>query len=222
MSWRFPKYPLNKAAGGVHRVDDLNENLLPFAEEGSGKLNEHNWKNGAITSLTDLADDVAFQWHSRQLYEQSSRLDAGNVEGGDQFKLEDQIQWTLITGSSTDGSEDMSLTFTSPSCLLWIHASYQLQAHANTGVRAGGCQLALRVDNVVIPETIVGTPEIQNDPTGYLAYGDWPGGLQTVQPVAEGSHTVELVIRGSQDWPQTSAVPVYVESRELVILEMRR
>tara|TARA_R100001082_G_scaffold98004_1_gene66088 strand:- start:15607 stop:16347 length:741 start_codon:yes stop_codon:yes gene_type:complete len=246
MSWRFPKYPVKNTQ--TVDLEDVNANFLEYAEELGGQLNEHNWKEGAIAATTSLEKDAAFAWHQGGAYDaRPSHVWPGPTANSQLITA--RPVWTAIS--------NCTLTFTSPDCLLWLHGSAQLNQGAldsssgrpsNTGSiwgpagASGGStptggpyfvsvQLAIRLDGYVIPESIIGGTEIDNDDASGVRMPMMPLVTSIVFPVATGSHTVELVARtvgkvlekgGGAQSPETSPLGFYVSSREMICLEMRR
>jgi hypothetical protein len=233
MSWKFPKYPIKETQ--VVDLEDMNENFYSFAEEIGGRLNEHNWQEGAISSNTQVAKDAAFVWHQDGDSPTIGTFLA-HPNTGDQL-ITARPTWTKI--------EDCSVTFTSPDCLLWIHGTVQLNqvpATAINGVPSvtGNVwndeyfqliQFAIMIDGYVIPETIVGGTELDNDEVCGIKQPMFPTGTSLVLPVAAGQHTITLVTRAvgpTFNKSTTAAVNqespwgFYASSRELIVLEMRR
>lgn len=238
MSWRFPKYPVKNTQ--VVDLEDMNENFYSFAEELGGQLNEHNFQEGAISATTQVAKDAAFVWH------QSGAAPTPNTslpypQSGDQL-ISARPTWTPI--------ENCSVTFTSPDCLLWIHGTAQFTQPGATAIdgvpTATGnvwnpeyfvlIQVAIQIDNYVIPESIVGGTETDNDKASGTKQPMFPAGTSLVLPIAAGQHTVTLVARavgaivdkGTIATPATPAATeqspwgFYASCRELICLEMRR
>lgn len=238
MSWRFPKYPVKNTQ--VVDLEDMNENFYGFAEEIGGRLNEHNWKEGAISATTQIAKDAAFVWHQDG---EAPTLNSSLAypDTGDQL-ITARPTWTKI--------DDCSLTFTCPDCFLWIHGTVQLTQAGSTAIdgipTATGIvwnpayfvlmQLGIQLDDYVIPETIVGGTELNNDRASGIKQPMFPAGTSLVIPVAAGRHTVTLVARAvgptvDKGTPGTPATPAinekspwgfYASCRELICLEMRR
>ena len=61
MSWRFPRYEIRDQ--DVIDYHAWNENAIPFVEEATGMLNEHNFKYGGLNDLSKWADDVGYRLH---------------------------------------------------------------------------------------------------------------------------------------------------------------
>jgi hypothetical protein len=232
MSWRFPKYPVKNTQ--VVDLEDMNENFYGFAEEIGGRLNEHNWKEGAISATTHLAKDAAFVWH--QDGEAPTLLSSMQTPGSGSQLITARPTWTKI--------DDCSLTFTCPSTFLWIHGTVQL---IQVGINGSGVpaetsgewgekylvlmQVAIQLDDYVIPETIVGGTELNNDRASGIKQPMFPAGTSLIIPVASGQHTVTLVARAVGPTVDKDVTAVageespwgfYAAARELICLEMRR
>lgn len=233
MSWKFPKFPVKNTQ--VVDLEDMNANFEEFAEELGGQLNEHNWKEGAISSVTTIDKDAAFVWHSAGDYVQTLTSWPQPNTAQDAQLVSARPVWTSI--------ENSSVTFTSPSCLLWIHGSVQINQGAvssgtglpsNTGTLWSGnyfvkIQLAIRLDNYVIPESIIGSEEVDNDYPAGVRMPMMPLVTSIAFPIATGSHTVELVVRTigtvlekGTTLQNTSPKGFYISNREIITLEMRR
>ncbi len=242
MSWKYPKYPVKNTQ--VVDLEDVNANFKEFADELGGQLNEHNWKEGAISSVNTIDKDAAYVWHSDGAFVQRGSPWPTPVTGGspiDQLVTARPV-WTPI--------DNCTLSFTSPNCLLWIHGSLQVVQGAlanatglpsNTGtiwgpaLSGGGgpyfvnVQVAIRIDGYVVPESVIGSSEIDNDLPSGLRQPLMPIVTSLAFPIASGQHVIELVARTSgvvldkgttnQD---ESPKGFYVSCRELMALEMRR
>ena len=242
MSWRFPKYPVKNTQ--VIDLEDMNENFYGYAEELGGRLNEHNWKDGAIPATTSLAKDAAFVWHSGGAAPIKDMGAPPLPQAVTSAAVNDQVvpakpTWTKVS--------NCSLSFTSPDCVLWVHGTAQ--------VNQGGCllaspfrpapppltsgqrwnndyfvftQMAIQLDDYVIPETIVGGTEPQNDRGTGPKMPMMPLGTSLVIPVAAGQHTLDLVVRtvglaaDKTAAERETPAGVVVSCRELICLEMRR
>ena len=236
MSWKFPKYPVKNTQ--VIDLEDMNENFLESVEEIGGRLNEHNWKEGAIAATTSLEKDAAFAWHQDGAFVQRLVSWPQPVVAG---APKDQLIPARPTWTPVD---DCSLTFTPPDCLLWIHGSVQLVQGASLNSSSGPpsniggfwngnyfvyVQFAIQIDGYVIPETIIGGTEIDNDLNTGVRMPMMPLVTDIVFPITTGSHTIKLVVRTvgpsldkagtTQD---TSPKGFYVSCREIMCLEMRR
>jgi hypothetical protein len=221
MSWKFPEHPIK--SGGVVEIDDINRNIGEFAQELDGGLNEHNWKKDSFNRF-DCSDDVSMEcWRTTQI--QDPTVNA--------FKFFDEYHrahthqgWFTVKSPS----QTCSITAKTSSCKLWVMASLQ---HYQVEGADGSCQYALRIDGVVIPETMTGASSTLDD-----AYHEGSGAvytttnhgsgvsqvrrsvsLDTIVSVAPGTHTIELVQRTvSVDGIDTY---FYVGSRELLVIAMR-
>jgi len=235
MSWKYPKYRVRNTQ--VVDLEDVNANFKEFADELGGQLNEHNWKENAIVATTSLEKDAAYAWHSAGAFVQRGSDWPQPVTGG---SPQDQLisarpVWTPL--------DDCTLTFTSPNCLLWIHGSCQIiQGPVDgtsglpddtgtiwTGSYFVDVQVAIRIDNYVVPESIVGGVEVDNDSFSGLRQPMMPVVTSLVFPITTGQHTIEIVARttgvvvdktgGTQE---ISPRGFYASCRELMALEMRR
>lgn len=221
MSWKFPRHPIQ--SGRVPNVDDTNANFREFTEEIGGKLNEQNWHKDAVDSHSQIARKAAFVWH----YARSSHI---NFLGGDtsgRFELKQTPEWQAISRCS--------LSIATAECLLYINAAWQVASIAVANLVDQNEMMAMfgiRVDGLVIPESIIGTGEERNDFAGGVAYGGIPLASSIVLPVSSGVHTIDLVGRGMLEKYDAAAATegthaersesVYIWNRDLIVLEMRR
>ena len=184
---------------------------------------------------TQIEKDAAFVWHQDgDAPTQNDHLARPN--SGDQL-ITARPSWTKI--------DDCSVTFTCPDCLLWIHGTVQLNQAAATTITGTPSvtgeawnddyfqliQFAIMIDGYVIPETIVGGTELDNDEVCGLKKPMFPAGTSLVLPVAAGQHIVTLVTRSvgptfnkstTPAHSQESPLGFYASCRELIVLEMRR
>ena len=219
MSWRFPKFPTK--ANRIPDVDDMNANFLAVAEELGGQLNEHNWKVNAITDKADVSQDI-FVWHSsfQDVQDQKAHISISPRS----IQIPERTSWRIIEGS-TGG--DASVTFSSPACLLWIHASLQIvqdpdSPTGNTWANDNYFNYALaaiEVDGYVIPETVIGGAEPDNDRVHGVFYGAMPVATSVVFPVGPGMHKVSIVAKTGA---RAEGRGIHVDNAELICLEMRR
>jgi|GEM_PF-5189698 len=209
MTQRLPKFrPRNSE---VVDVDDYNRALLPFAEEASGKLGEHNFADqttaGNAIQRGDVGQNAGFRW--RQTEHTQDQL-TGTT--GTRFEIIRAPYWRTVTSAT--------VSWTGPAGKFWIIASWQLFPQTINLVPGNGPMFAIRVNGTVIPESIVGTAEMDNDPLGGLLWGCWPHAVDTIVDIPEGENTVELVVRTMRD--NTSGIRDIVANRELIILQQTR
>ena len=218
MSWRFQKLPITTTT--VPDVDDMNENFYEIAEEIGGKLNEHNWKSGAFSSaVTNLALDSCFVYHSgaNDLSNQRAQL---KVSGS--VVVPERSAWRRIDSTTQ--------TFVAPGCLLWIHATAQINLTAYDNNPTAGSVAAvtanyntaffgIEVNGYVIPESVVGGSEPENDATAGVYRSTMPLGTSIIFPLPPGETTVSMVVRSGA---KKDGKGLYVNNAELICLEMRR
>ena len=213
MSWRFQKLPLTITT--VPDVDDMNENFYEIAEEIGGKLNEHNWTSGAFSSaVTNLALDSCFVYHSgaNDLQTENCRADRLNAL---MIDIPQQASWREISSATK--------TFTSIGGLLWVHATAQINQIqydlTPTTSNYSALFFAIQVNGYIIPETVVGGAEEDNDSHAGVFHATMPVGTSIVFPIPPGQVTVAMVVKtGSEE----DGSGVYVNNAELICLEMRR
>lgn len=220
MSWKFPKYPMKNTR--VPDVDNMNENFLASAQEMAGQLNEHNWAKDAFTSAplatTFFEEDTAFVWHSNSVAR--TIIPFGLLDGtgvrADYVFFPERSDWREITESK--------LSFSSSSCLGWIHASLQFyQENANSNPLDWTlCQFAIQIDGAVISETITGGTEPPQDRERAPLMWARSEAISLVFPLAPGPHEIAIVIRSAGQHSSRDAKPAWIASNELICLEMRR
>lgn len=246
MAWRFPKHRISN--NSVIEIDDINENFRAVVEEGSGELNEHNWKGGSWPDrLTDLSDGVAVRYEAKQV----NINPASPSTSPSTFVAQDSPVWQTI--------EQLTQTITSTGGDFWVLASFQVRAPwyqpsltaigLNTGTySAFGLQFAIRINGQILTDSIVGSADLSNDlfvsqslvtspPGASVLSFNSPGvtatyasvSTEAVTTLAPGSHTVEIVAMS----PYKSRIPnsedtnfdkyaKMVTTREMIILELRR
>jgi len=151
--------------------------LLPFVEELGGHLGEHNWKAATITSITHV-DSGACLAHKVTNY-----LDdfSGGVSPINNAEIGRSKTWQsigVVTGTTYGGD-------------LWILVSWQIAQPLVSSI--WGLQFAIRVNGVVIGESILGSGEYENDREGDLFGRQFPCAQEFWYPAPPGSQTVELV-----------------------------
>jgi len=210
VSWRFPRFRLRD--GNALSTDDTNEAFLESADEMSGRLNEHNWADGAIPTQADVQQDAAFVWH--QVGVAADLFDTGGMVNW--FGVEVNAGWVRL------GS--MILTIAGPLALYWIHASsmYRRASLASTGRPSS--KWAIRVDGQIVPESVVGGLEDDFLPHIWNGFGSdvpvAPIETNLMIPISGGQHTIEFCVR--LDSTANLFDPLQFISRELICLEMRR
>ena len=216
MSWRFPRFPTK--ANRVPSVDDMNENFFEFVEEIGGRLNEHNWAANAISAKADVAQDACFVWHSddNDPSTQFPSAAIGALGDGD-VRVPQRSSWRVIK----------SVTFTSPACLLWIHSSLQITQDPDdpannywtTDSKFNYALSGIQVDGYVIPETVIGGAEPDNDRAYGVRMPAVPVASSAVFPVGAGPHTVSIVVKTGA---KKGGEGIHVQAAEIICLEMRR
>lgn len=216
MSWRFPKFPT--ATNSVPDVDETNANFYEVVEEIGGRLNEHNFEAGTFSIYAALDSDAGFVFHAKDMG--AGRIVPGPAIGGDDTRIPARSGWRKL--------EDASISFTSPATLLWINASLQVTQNPTT-MPAGTAwanddafnyvMVGIEVDGYVIPESVIGGAEPDNDRAYGVIWPTMPLATDIVFPIGPGEHTVSLVVRvGARE----GGKGVHVGKCEIICLEMRR
>ena len=151
MSWKYPEHSIRP--GGVVEIDDINRNIGEFAQELDGGLNEHNWQKESFNRL-DCEDDVSIEcWRTSQA--QNLAIWAGEYPE-EYHRVRSHQGWFPIKSTS----QTCSITATTPGTMLWVIGSLQhLQASNSFAI----VQYAIRVDGIVIPETVTGSSSSLDD-----------------------------------------------------------
>jgi len=223
MAQFFPKY--NPKTNDVMDKEMYNENFRGVVEEVGGRLNENNWKTGAISSVNDCSADYVIRTkHSYKTVNwttlNSFGQPAANPTGA--FKVNQLMEWQVI--------EDLTTSFTSRGLLLWVMSSLQYDgAELLNGGSADyysylefGIQFAIRVNGRVVEESIVGGLERSNDVKGEGYCCDIaPVVLDALVPVPPGLVTVDIVARMPKNSDFKTSEDYYFEifNRELIVIE---
>lgn len=221
MAWKYPR--TRQRNGSPVDADAFNEDIESMLQDIQGNLNEHNWASGAFPAATDYTKSAAIRF-GRQVEEVNPRLPLNptpallaNVVSGNAVRTETNFQWVPV----------LSRTVRVDPSVLWMMASFQHSASipADPSERTG-IIYALRLDGIVLTETILGSGNRNNDPNGegvdgigtHMAFD-----LEAVVPVTGGSHTIELVARMAMGIEmQTPAADDYwmIHNREIIVVEM--
>lgn len=239
MSWKFPKHPLKN--NRVPDADEMNENFLASGQELVGRLNEHNFKANTFTQ-SNVATRAAFVWHVGVGIDGPGG--AGNQDrnyipfsfGPSSYNSNDDTKTHFLVFAETQSWQEISdsvLEFSSSNCLAQIHASAQIWVDGGPNAIASGSgfrgnddprpcqvQMAIKVNGVVIPETITGGVETAQDK--YLGIRPqqfaMPGLTSVVIPLPPGPQRIAIVVR-CIGVPEGRAFRV--GANELICLEMR-
>lgn len=221
----FPKYapkpgqPLDK--------DQINENFGVVVREIQGSLGEHNWKKGAISSITSVDESAIIRVHS--IFQE---VDHGFTTGPtgpatsptDSFKISTNREWVALKDADATHNP-MELTITTGNSLLWIIFEAQ-QEPAGSGDVLPGCTYAIGVDEAIVHETLIGGIDRFNDRTGEsVQMTNHPFSTDCIIPVSPGSHTITVYGRmvANQDFTPFSSNTTFYEvfNRQLIIIEMK-
>lgn len=219
MSWKYPRAPIK--ANAVTGIEDINNALKPATEETFGQLNEHNWASstqavangGTAIPITAIAEDAAFVYHSAGVYSAYSVLTAVPPNAEDQ-EVQAWSSWVPL--------DDITLDFTCPQTLLWIHGSCQVDQAQTSITNSSMVRLAIRVDGQILIDSVAGGAENDNDGISGTLWLYHPLSTSFLLPVTSGVHKVELVFKTAGAGSGGAATSTYVRSRELICLEMRR
>jgi len=225
MSWAKPR---RRAKTGETMNEDWADAMRPYAGAIDGHLGEHNFKNGAFSSRTQIGDDAGLAYHVLQ-EEVDPQISTGVEPVEDTTRrLLTSRQWTPIPTSATTF---VRKTVTTDRETLWVSCSFQaLIMDASAGELWDGigavnaASFAIAVDGVVQLVGGVGaTPGDQDIHADYPAPSDNAMALvvEGMVEVEPGSHVVELV---GIMWANTTyTVDRYYEvfNHELIVRRVR-
>ena len=223
MSWKYPEHSIRP--GGVVEIDDINRNIGEFAQERDGGLNEHNWEKSSFDRL-DCEDDVSIECWSTSQAQDMSIFPGEYLE--EYHRIRSHQGWFPIKSTS----QTCTITASTAATTLWVMGSMQ---HIQGAYSFAIVQYAIRVDGVVIPESVTGASSSlddayhEADAAGqYIRTLNGSGinqryrsvSLDTMVSVAPGTHTIELVTRMVSQHTGNQAY-FWVGPRELIVLSMR-
>jgi hypothetical protein len=204
-------------------VEALNSDMEHMLQDMQGNLNEHNWKSSAFSAVTDYTKGACIRVCSK--YEQvnprapltASPAQTVDVVSGPVLKTETNFQWVSVM--ERDVRVDASA--------LWMMASFQHSASlpASASLRTG-IIYALRLDGIILTETLLGSGNRVSDPhgEGVDGIGTHMGFvLEAVVPVTTGLHKVELVVRmamGVEMQMPPSDDYWMIHNREIIVMEL--
>jgi hypothetical protein len=221
MAWKYPR--TRQRNGSPMDVEALNSDMEHMLQDMQGNLNEHNWKSGAFPATTDFTKGACLRVCTR--YEQvnpraaltESPQQTVDVVSGPVLKTETNFQWVSVM--SRDVRVDASM--------LWMMASFQHSASLPSAAsQRTGIIYALRLDGIVLTETLLGSGNRVNDSSGegVDGIGTHMGFvLEAVVPVTSGLHRVELVVRMAMGVEmQMPPADDYwmIHNREIIVMEL--
>lgn len=220
MAWRFPRW--RELDGYPCDMEAVNQDIEATVEEVEGLLNEHNWAFNGMTSTDNMTAGAVVRMASTHKTV-NPVIGAGDPPPtaiiADGFQVSTNTDWVVI--------DDMVRTVTTDTANLWIMASFQQQPStpASDSVRLGS-QYGIRIDGVLLWETVLGGGDRSNDIHGEGFGGNAtciPVVLDAVLPVIAGDHRVEIVARTPRN--EAFTVPSsddywMVLNRELIIVEL--
>ena len=244
-------------------LNEMNANFQEVVQEAQGNLGEHNWKEDAFTSVAEVSEGAVLRCYKSDQHvnwfdsaRNASKLQKHPPLGtglsaaslpSNAFKISNNHEWQTIRseGSSAD---PMEITVTTDNSLLWIVFSCQMdfgsseevdastytdESTVGTGTNLPGFQIAIAVDGAVVAETITGSMDRANDPTGEgIHYLRTPLAIDCLYPVTSGAHVITAKARtafdaasarsSSNEYKLDSTTDFYaVFSSELFVVEMR-
>jgi hypothetical protein len=231
----------------VIEIDDINVNFRAVVEEGSGDLNEHNWKVASWPDrLTDLSDGVGV----RQMSQQVSMDPAAGSGAASTFIIPDEVSPAPISQLTqefitTGGNFWLLASFVA--ILPWYKPSVTGDPTA-LKESAFGAHFAFRLDGDILLDSLVGSGDTTNDKYETNHFVNTPPGagvlsfsstgitatyasvvVEAIVSLPPGTHKLEVVAippaksRLPPDTdPQYEKYAKTVTTREVIILELRR
>jgi len=233
MAWRYPQYDVK--SGYVLDIDPINENFLPYIEEASGALNEHNFDSDVATmTRSQLTEDAAFTLHHSV---------PGAAAMPSPTDYSGKNNWVTLPNNSdwrTSTKAGMVLTLVAKGGTVWVCGSFQLLcgsgaiATDSAGTfqawqKGFGFLAALKVDGVTINESLLGSGDSTNEyyrgyknsgmiyiPTGAASLsGPQCGGgisgarlpcvVDAVVELSPGPHKIEIAVMNVRGTMQSSS-----------------
>lgn len=219
MSWKFPKHPVKN--NRVPDADAMNENFLSPGQELVGKLNEHNFRANTFAA-TQIHPSAAFVYHTASGINNYIPYNMGPST----YNSNDDTHSNFLFFAETSDWVELSdsvLTFSSPACTAYIHASAQVYTDRTASIVSISRpqpQLAIKIDGAVIPETITGGTEPDQDRYlgAFARAAAFPAVTTITIPLPSGAHRISIVLRSIGPIEEQGS---RVGSNELICLEMR-
>lgn len=209
MPWKFPPYKM--VDGDVMHIEDVSEDLEKIIEEAAAQLNEHNFSASVVTK-TIVEDSIAYRVHQTTVTDTASV--GYGVTTANTFEVPELDIWIQV----------LSLSLTTDDSFLWISAPFQRTGQVD-------CHMyAIRVDGVLIGESILGTGEFNNETIQVIYYAGGSGaqapGLRRISEplmceamieVGSGEHQIELCAYAAHG---TFSTRGYVHNRQIFVIEI--
>lgn len=165
MSWRYKLYNIRPEQ--VVTIDPINDNFVPFTDEFSSGLNEHNFPTGTITR-DHLAENAGLILHLSQPTNIGSQDDGyGDPVAANWVSIQRRDGW------QTFGQAGLKKIFTAKGGPAWLCASFNIhcgksrtQETDGTGIYAGkgfGYLVALRLNGAILHESLLGSGDTGED-----------------------------------------------------------
>lgn len=174
MSWRYKLYNIRPEQ--VVTIDPINDNFVPFTDELSGGLNEHNFPSGTLTR-EHLAEDAGFILHLSQPTNIGNQDDGyGDPSGANWVSILRQDGW------QTFGQAGLKKIFEAKGGPAWLCASFNIHCGKNrsqdfvpqegggglesVSIYAGkgfGYLIALRLNGAILHESLLGSGDTGED-----------------------------------------------------------
>lgn len=207
MAWGYAKHRFGYT--WTLDSDEWNDNIVPFASEMNGGLNEQNWLSlsGADYFMGSAANGGLAEYDTvARVFVDKTSVDPLGATGS-MFEIKQSTKWVPIT-PSTKGP------FTSRGGLAQIIISFQMHV-PTVATSMSGLNFAIEVDGVVRVDSLLGTGDHGNDfldngasvtfagGTPQFNWGSSPSFRSALEPkmvkclvrLEQGQHTVRLVAR---------------------------
>lgn len=186
--------------------------------ELAGEIGEHNLRASGFDTRVELAEDVAIRVAYSGVDDDTTHLD---TTAPNTLNVNADGQWHVIRSIDIDDS---------PGGMVHVVVSLATDIVAGT---VAGALFAIRIDGVVLQETLTGSSEFdqdaqqpaysgtQGDSTPAVKWGHAGVVLDAIWPIEPGFHTIEVVaLRQPNNGPSSAADLFYVKSRELIVLDI--
>lgn len=227
MSWAYPQHKFSTSL--ILDCDEFNDNMVAYATEVNGGLNEHNLSEGCLYAAMSqgvVEYDVAARLYNRK--EPISPVAAV----GTMAAIPVVSRWTPVDGTAR--------TFNSRGGLVLVMIGFQLRV-AGPSNNATGLNFCIGLDGIPQLDTLLGTGDQSNDLVDLAKgatvgggeveydYGTSPSfraaherhlvkGLLRVEP---GPHAIRLFARNLVTPNNTgTSTPQYISQREVIVLDM--
>lgn len=222
MSWRIPI--IRPANGDVLNTEAFDA-FAHICEELAGRLNEHNFDDGAYSSRTQLEEDAGVQFAHAYTAADPGLGNRTTPSSNSNYRVEQFRAWSPVP----DGASSFWQKTVNPTLKEWLHIIASGQALVTDGtslvdsstLQDVSFKMAISVDGVVQEDQGVGMNDQSTFLIGY-ATGPWgqPIYCEALVEVDPGPHVIQVVIFCEiDDYGGTAYVEVF--NKELIVIRRR-